>query len=169
MVGDFADILVLHALHVAVADKFAAIKTAITQPIENARTAVKNGLDRIKSLFSGLKLSLPHIKVPHFRISGGEPPWGIMGKGTRPSVSIDWYAQGGIVDDVTLIGAGERGTELVWPQYEPYLSKYADAIAANMPDHGEASVTNNITNNVYEREDAYVAATIFTRSIMAGA
>ena len=159
----------VEAIRSFVADKFAAIKTAITQPIENARAAVRNGLDRIKALFSGLRLSLPHIKTPHFRISGGEPPWGIMGKGTRPSVSIDWYAQGGIVDDVTLIGAGERGTELVWPQYEPYLSKYADAIAANMPDHGEASVTNNITNNVYEREDAYVAATIFTRSIMAGA
>ena len=34
---------------------------------------------------------------------------------------------------------------------------------------GASQVTQNITNNVYEREDAYVAATIFTRSIMAGA
>ncbi len=127
----------VEAIRSFVADKFAAIKTAITQPIENARAAVRNGLDRIKALFSGLRLSLPHIKVPHFRISGGEPPWGIMGKGTRPSVGIDWYARGGIVDDVTLIGAGERGTELVWPQYEPYLSKYADAIAENMPACGD--------------------------------
>ena len=159
----------VEAIRSFVADKFAQLKTAMTQPIENARTAVKNGLDRIKSLFSGLKLSLPHFSLPHFRISGGSAPWGIGGKGSLPSFHVDWYAKGGIVDEPTLIGAGERGGELLWPSYEPYLSKYADAIADSMPDHGEASITNNITNNVYEREDAYVAATIFTRSIMAGA
>jgi hypothetical protein len=41
-------------------------------------------------------------------------------------------------------------------------------VAATGPK-GASQVTQNITNNVYEREDAYVAATIFTRSIMAGA
>lgn len=40
---------------------------------------------------------------------------------------------------------------------------------AAMDPKGASQVTQNITNNVYEREDAYVAATIFTRSIMAGA
>jgi len=40
---------------------------------------------------------------------------------------------------------------------------------ATMDPKGASQVTQNITNNVYEREDAYVAATIFTRSIMAGA
>lgn len=131
---------------------FERVKTAVTTPIENARTAIKTGLDKIKSLFSNLKLSLPSIKVPHFRISGGEPPWGLMGKGTRPTIAIDWYAKGGIVDEPTLFGAGERGGELIWPSYEPYLSKYADAIAENMVGAG-ASVTNVYLNDLKVNDD----------------
>lgn len=161
-------ISIAEGLRSSVASKFQAIKTAITTPIENAKNAVKSAIDRIKGIFN-TTLSFPHIKLPHFRINGGEVPWGIGGKGHAPSIGIDWYAEGGFVDGATLIGVGEQGAEMVWPSYEPYLSKYADAIADSMPDHGEASITNNITNNVYEREDAYVAATIFTRSIMAGA
>lgn len=131
---------------------FERVKTAITTPIENARNAIKTGLDRIKSLFSGLKLSLPHIKTPHFRISGGEAPWGLGGQGTRPSIGIDWYAKGGIVDEPTLIGAGERGGELLWPSYEPYLSKYADAIAENIGGGG-ANVTNVYLNDLKVNDD----------------
>lgn len=142
----------VEAIRSFVAGKFAAIKTAITQPIENARTAVKNGLDRIRSLFSGLRLELPHPKLPHFRISGGEPPWGIMGKGTRPNIGIDWYARGGIVEGATLIGAGEAGPELVWPSYEPYLSKYADAIAENIGGTG-GTVTNVYLNDLRVNDD----------------
>ena len=33
---------------------------------------------------------------------------------------------------MTLIGAGERGGEFIWPSYEPYLSKYADALTGAM-------------------------------------
>lgn len=156
------------AIKSAVTTKFNDIKKSITQPIEDAKTAVSKAIQSIKDAFN-VTLSFPYIKLPHFRINGGEVPWGIGGKGSAPSIAIDWYAKGGFVDGATLIGVGEQGAEMVWPSYEPYLSKYADAIADSMPDHGEASITNNITNNVYEREDAYVAATIFTRSIMAGA
>ena len=127
----------VEAIKAFIGPKFQAIKTAITTPIENAKNAVKSAIDRIKSLFSGLKLSLPHIKTPHFRISGGEPPWGLMGKGTRPTIDIDWYARGGIVEDATLIGAGERGTEFIWPEYDPHMSRYAEAIAEHMPGNGD--------------------------------
>lgn len=156
------------AIKSAVTTKFNDIKRSITQPIEDAKGAVSNAIQSIKDAFN-VTLSFPSIRLPHFRIDGGEIPWGIGGKGHAPSIGIDWYAKGGFVDGATLIGVGEQGAEMVWPSYEPYLTKYASAIADSMHDHGEASVTNNITNNVYEREDAYVAATIFTRSIMAGA
>lgn len=131
---------------------FERVKTAITTPIENARNAIKTGLDRIKSLFSGLKLSLPSFKLPHFRISGGVAPWGLGGKGTKPSIGVDWYAKGGIVDEPTLIGAGEKGGELLWPSYEPYLSKYADAIAENIGGTG-ANVTNVYLNDLKVNDD----------------
>ena len=120
------------AIKSAVTTKFNDIKKSITQPIEDAKTAVSNAIQNIKDAFN-VTLSFPHIKLPHFRITGGEVPWGIGGKGTAPSIAIDWYAKGGFVDGATLIGVGEQGAEMVWPSYEPYLSKYAQAIAADMP------------------------------------
>lgn len=55
-----------------------------------AKDAVKSAIDKLKSILN-TTLSFPHIKVPHFNISGGEVPWGIGGKGYPPSISIDWY------------------------------------------------------------------------------
>ena len=115
---------------------FNRIKDAITNPIETAKNFVSNGVNRIKDIINNAHLKLPDIKVPHFNINGGEIPWGIGGKGYPPSISIDWYARGGYVDGATLIGAGERGGELIWPSYAPYLDRYAEAIASQMPNDG---------------------------------
>lgn len=120
------------------------IKNAITAPINAAKSAVSSAISSISSIVRGVRLQLPHINLPHFSVSGGSPPWGIGGKGSLPSFSVSWYAKGGIVDGATLIGAGERGAELIWPAYDPYLSKYADAIASKM-DGG--SVTVNLNYN----------------------
>ena len=51
---------------------------------------VKNVVDTIKGIFN-TTISFPHIKLPHFNVSGGKVPWGLGGKGTPPSISIDWY------------------------------------------------------------------------------
>jgi len=115
---------------------FDGVKSAITGPIDKARELVSQGIQRIKDIFSGLHLDLPKPKLPHFRINGGKMPWGIGGKGTPPSVAIDWYARGGYVEGATLIGAGERGGEFIWPSYAPYIDQYADAIARHMPASG---------------------------------
>ena len=124
-----------------VSSTFESIKTAIFSPIETAYNKVKGFIDDIKGVLN-TTLDFPHIKVPHFHISGGEIPWGIGGKGTAPSVSVEWYAQGGMVNDATLIGAGEKGAELIWPSYDPYMEKYAKAIAKHMPNSG-VTVTGN--------------------------
>ena len=55
-----------------------------------AKDAVKNCIDKLKSILSG-ELKFPHIKIPHFNISGGVLPWGIGGQGTPPQISVDWY------------------------------------------------------------------------------
>lgn len=91
------------------------VKDAITKPIEKAKETVKNAINRIKDIINGAKLKLPHFKLPHFKIDGGELPWGIGGKGRKPSISVDWYAKGGIFDSASLIGVGEKGPEAVVP------------------------------------------------------
>lgn len=91
-----------------------AIKTAITTPIQTAVNFVKNAIDKIKGFFSGLKIELPHIKLPHFSLQGSfslVPP-------SVPKISIDWYKTGGIFTSPTVfqgVGVGEAGAEAVLP------------------------------------------------------
>ena len=95
------------------------IKTAIVSPIEAARDKIRSALDAVKGFFSGLKLELPHIKLPHFRVSGTlsiSPP-------SVPHLSIDWYKEGGIMTSPTVFGmngsalmaGGEAGAEAILP------------------------------------------------------
>ena len=102
----------IDALKSSVREKFQSIKQSITEPIEKARDAVRSAIDRIKGIFN-TTISFPHIKLPHFRITAGVIPWGIGGKGTPPSIGIDWYDKGGIFDAPTIIGVGERRPEFV--------------------------------------------------------
>ena len=95
------------------------IKTAIVTPIEAARDKIRTALNAVSGFFSGLKLQLPHIKLPHFRVSGTlsiSPP-------SVPHLSIDWYKEGGIMTKPTVFGmngsalmaGGEAGSEAILP------------------------------------------------------
>lgn len=106
---------VFNAVKSAVSTTWNKIKEAITKPIEKAKDIVKSAIDKIKSIVNNAHLSLPHFKLPHFKIGKGTLPWGIGGKGTPPSISVDWYAKGGIFDGASLIGVGEKGPEAVIP------------------------------------------------------
>ena len=94
-----------------------AIKSAITRPIQTALDTVKGIVNRLKNLFP-LKVGkiFSNLKLPHFSVSGS-PPFGIGGKGTKPSISVSWYAKGGIFNSPTIypIGIGEAGPEAVVP------------------------------------------------------
>lgn len=109
------------------------IKSAITTPIEAAKNKVKGVVDAIKGFFSGMKISLPHIKLPHFRVSGKlsiAPP-------SVPHLSIDWYKEGGIMTSPTIFGmngsslmaGGEAGAEAILPLAGFY--KQLEAIISN--------------------------------------
>ena len=94
---------------------WAGIKLAITHPIETAFALIKKIVEKIKSLFSGLKISIPHIKTPHFSISPAGWKIGDLLKGVIPKLGINWYKTGGIFNSPSVIGVGEAGPEAVVP------------------------------------------------------
>ena len=120
------------------------VKDAITKPIEKAKEKVKAAIDKIKSIVGGVKLELPHFKLPHFHLSGGQAPFGLGGKGSLPHFSVDWYAKGGIFNSDSIIGygVGEKGAEAIVP-LDRFWNKL-DRIA----DNSSSGDTNNITINV---------------------
>jgi len=121
------------------------IKSAIETPINSARDIVRGAIDAIKGFFD-FKFEWPHIPLPHFSITGSANPLDWI-SGGLPSIGVEWYGTGGIVDGATLIGAGERGKELIWPSYDPYLDMYADAIAKRMGGGGNVYVGATAIND----------------------
>lgn len=94
---------------------FSKVKNALTHPFETAKNVIKGIIDKIKGFFN-FHVSTPHIPLPHFAIS--PPGWkiGDLVKGKIPSLSIRWYAKGGIFNKPTVLsGLGEAGPEAVVP------------------------------------------------------
>lgn len=122
-----------------------AIKNAITKPIETAKNLVQTAINKIKSLFP-LKIGkiFSGMKLPRFKISGGKAPFGIGGKGTKPSIDVDWYKKAMnnpyMFSGATLFGAGEAGDEVLYGRGN-LMRDIAQAVGgANM---------NGVTINVY--------------------
>ena len=94
-----------------VSSKMQEIKNSFTSKIQEAHDTISGIIEKIKKLFDiSLKLD---IKLPHISVSGGEAPYGIGGKGTLPSFSVEWYDKGGIFDHPSIIGVGEKRPEFV--------------------------------------------------------
>lgn len=107
-----------------------SIKNAIVRPIENARDAVRNAINRIKG-FMDFEWSLPHLKLPHISVSGSANPLDWL-KGSVPHFSVDWYKVGGIFNSPSIIGVGEAGSEAVLPldAFYSYMDRAVDRIIA---------------------------------------
>ena len=112
------------------------IKERFLRPIENLRDRVRGIINKIKGFFK-FRVGHPHIPLPHFAISPAGWRLGDLLKGVRPSLSVRWYAKGGIFDEPTIAGIGERGPEAVVP-----LNKLWDKLD-NMQS-GETNITINI-------------------------
>ncbi len=115
-----------------------AIKNAITKPIQTAVGLVRAAINKIKGIINGAHFSLPHIKLPHFSVSGKlslNPP-------RVPHLSVSWYKTGGIFDEPTIAGIGEAGPEAVVPLDQ--LWNKLDNIARAAAGGGDG-----VTINVY--------------------
>ena len=105
-------------------------KNLFNDAMENAKSIVKSGIDKLRSFFN-FDWSLPRIKLPHFNISGSfslNPP-------RIPSFSVDWYARGGVFNSPSIIGVGEAGQEAVMPleRNTGWISILAQKLAERMP------------------------------------
>ena len=134
-----------------VSNTFSRVKDTVRNGMSNVKDTVSNTLNKVKGFFSKCKLSLPDIKVPHFKIKGGKIPWGIGGKGTKPEINIDWYAKGGVFNEPSVIGVGENGKEAVMPLEKNlgWISTLASMISSKMGGVSEPEVIslNTSSNN----------------------
>lgn len=114
---------VFNGIKTSVGNIWNSIKEKITAPIQKARDTIKGIVDKIKGFFTGMKIELPKIKLPHFRVEGKlsiSPP-------SVPKLSIDWYSKAMnnpmVLNDPTIfgynpatgsfMGGGEAGSEVV--------------------------------------------------------
>lgn len=139
------------------------IKDAIIKPVEVAKNAVKGIIDKITGFFSGMKLELPKIKLPHFKISGKlslSPP-------SVPHLSIDWYKEGGILTKPTVFGmngsslmaGGEAGKEAVLPLkgfYDQLEHILSSRMNTGKMEQYLAVIANNSSKGIYLEDGTLV-------------
>lgn len=104
----------------AIHEKFGSVSEKITGTFSKCQEKVKDIVNKVKSFFD-FKWELPHIKLPHFKITGSfslSPP-------SIPKLGVEWYAQGGVMTRPTAFGVnpatgnmmvgGEAGAEAIAP------------------------------------------------------
>ena len=145
---------VFNSLKTTVSNIWNRIKTAITKPINSAKNTVSKAVKKLKSffplhigkIFSGLKL-------PHFSIKGGKAPFGIGGKGSKPSISVNWYKKAQenpyMFSNATLFGAGEGTQDEMLYGHKSLMRDIANAVSA--------SSLNGVVVNVYGSDNMSVS------------
>ena len=126
-----------------VSSVFNSAGNAIRSPIQSAWNAISGIPGRIMGAFSGIRISLPQIKMPHFNVK-----WNDFGPIKLPSVSVNWYARGGYFDRASIIGVGERGGEYVAP--EKQLWSFI-----------ESAVNNAFSGIDREKQDIGISVTVY--------
>lgn len=108
-------------------EKASEIWSGITEKFEKGKEKIGEIVDTIKGFFTGLKLSFPDIKMPHFSIKPKGWKIGDLLEGDIPKIDIEWYDKamdkGMIMNGPTIfgydrasgkyLGGGETGSETI--------------------------------------------------------
>lgn len=133
---------------------FEGIKNGITTKLNSAWNTISWIPNQISSAFSGIRISLPHINLPHFSVSWRD----IGGIIDLPSISVSWYAKGGYFDRPSIIGVGEAGGEHVTPDRK-LRESVEDAVSRAFDRWGgganQVSVSVTVNATVNDKVDAY--------------
>lgn len=120
------------------------------------RDAVGSLIDNLTAPFKNIQwpqISLPRIKMPHFSISYSSAGWASdalswLGLPGVPSLSVKWYANGGVFNKPTLVsGLGEAGPEAALPLNDKVFSQIAQGIVRN---GGNSSSDADMRNQISE-------------------
>lgn len=111
----------INGIKTTVSNVFNTIKNTISSAINGAKDIVSGAIDKIKSFFN-FHVEFPHIKLPHFKVKGSANPLKWLDEGV-PRLSVEWYANGGIMTKPTAFGmagnrmlaGGEAGAEAILP------------------------------------------------------
>ena len=138
----------------AVANVFDSVRNNIISPIRDAWNFVSGIPGRIQSAFSNIRISLPHINLPHFNVS-----WNDTGGVVKlPSIGVEWYAKGGYFEQPSIIGVGEAGGEYVAPERQ--LQSFIERAVGNAFDRvrqpgQQINVAVEVNATVADKVDAY--------------
>ena len=136
------------------------IKERFLAPINSLKEKVSGVVAKIKKLFPVSFGKILHFSIPSINVTGGKAPWGIGGKGVKPSFSVTWkeHALGGIFTKPTFLSSGnvihefgEKGREAIVP-LDPFWKR--------LHDFGNAIKNNSepVVINIYESKDPHATA-----------
>lgn len=131
--------------------KLGELAKTVKDKIEGIKETFSNGLGKVKDFFDNLKLELPKIKLPHFKLDGEFD----LGKGKVPSLKVEWYAKGAVLTKPTIFGmngnnpmvGGEAGAEAILPidTLQDYIdigmSKFVSSVPTVDYDRMEEALT----------------------------
>lgn len=136
--------------------KFGQLKNKITEKVTGVWDSVKNVADKVKNAFR-FNWQLPSLKLPHIQVDwvkAGGVLSKFLGISHIPSLSVKWFAQGGILNGAqlfgraggTLLGGGEAGREAVLPldSNTGWMDKIADRVVSRLGTGNDGPVTINL-------------------------
>ena len=149
---------IITSIRTRVTDTFNRIRDAIQRPIERARDIVQNAINRIRGFFN-FSISWPNIPMPRFSITPEGWQVGDLLRGRIPSLGVEFFAKGGIMNSPTAFGmngnnimiGGEAGREAILPLDAHNLAGIGEGIAAFSGFDQQGSVVERQNQMIIEQ------------------